>query len=308
MPIPDYQALMRPVLATLDTRGDMSLRQLVDLLSDQYQLTDDERRRMTPSKRSPLMYNRVAWATTYLRKAGLIESPTRGMNNITSRGKQALIQTDTPIDRKYLMQFEQFQDFQSVNRSDDAGPQNELNSVQVQPEALDPTERLEEAHQELQATLADDLLALVKRQTPEFFEKLVVELMLAMGYGGWSDKAGQATQYTNDGGVDGVINEDPLGLDTIYLQAKRYTDNSVGRPDIQAFVGALEMKRARKGVFITTSRFSRDAIEYVNMIEKRVVLIDGVQLAELMIRHNLGVTVKETYQVKSLDSDYFAEG
>jgi restriction system protein len=306
MPIPDYQTLMRPVLVTLDSRGDMSLRQLVDLLSDQYQLTDDERRRMTPSKRSPLMYNRVAWATTYLRKAGLIESPQRGISHITDTGKKALIERPESIDANYLKKFEAFEEFRAIDNSNSGTTESQTTEQQQQ--TLDPTERLEEAHQELQATLVDDLLAQVKRQTPEFFEKLVVELMLAMGYGGWSEKAGQATQYTNDGGVDGVINEDPLGLDTIYLQAKRYTENSVGRPDIQAFVGALEMKRARKGVFITTSRFSRDAIEYVNMIEKRVVLIDGVQLAELMIRHNLGVTVKETYQVKSLDSDYFAEG
>ncbi len=305
MPIPDYQTLMRPVLVTLDTHGDMSLRNLVDLLSDQYQLTDEERRRMTPSKRSPLMYNRVAWATTYLRKAGLIESPQRGISHLTASGRQALADNPEKIDASYLKQFEAFEEFRAIdNRSTEAA---ETQTVEVS-EALDPTERLEQAHQELQASLADDLIAQVKRQTPEFFEKLVVELMLAMGYGGWSEKAGQATQYTNDGGVDGIINEDPLGLDTIYLQAKRYTDNSVGRPDVQSFVGALEMKRARKGVFITTSRFSRDAIDYVNMIEKRVVLIDGVQLAELMIRYDLGVTVKDTYQVKSLDTDYFAEG
>jgi restriction system protein len=305
MPIPDYQTLMRPVLVTLDSCGDMSLRQLVDLLSDQYQLTDEERRRMTPSKRSPLMYNRVAWATTYLRKAGLIESPQRGISHITDTGKKALIERPDSIDANYLKQFEAFEEFRAIDNSNSGKSESQTTELQ---QTLDPTERLEEAHQELQATLADDLLAQVKRQTPEFFEKLVVELMLAMGYGGWSEKAGQATQYTNDGGVDGIINEDPLGLDTIYLQAKRYNDNPVGRPDIQAFVGALEMKRARKGVFITTSRFSRDAIDYVNMIEKRVVLIDGMQLAELMIRYDLGVTVKDTYQVKSLDTDYFAEG
>lgn len=304
MPIPDYQALMRPVLATLDTRGDMSLRQLVDLLSDQYQLTDDERRRMTPSKRSPLMYNRVAWATTYLRKAGLVESPQRGISHITAMGKKALIERPESIDANYLKQFETFEEFRAIDNSNSVTTESPATESG---QALDPTERLEQAHQELQATLADDLLAQVKRQTPEFFEKLVVELMLAMGYGGWSEKAGQATQYTNDGGVDGIINEDPLGLDTIYLQAKRYTDNAIGRPDVQAFVGALEMKRARKGVFITTSHFSRDAIEYVNMIEKRVVLIDGIKLAELMVRYDLGVTVKDTYQVKSLDSDYFAD-
>lgn len=303
MPIPDYQTLMHPLLATLGM-GPMTLRQLVDSLSDQYQLTEEERRVMTPSKRSPLMYNRVGWAATYLRKAELIESPKRGTSQITARGKQALLECLDGIDNNYLKQFESFQRYQNID-SKEAPVSIEAQTTDASD--LDPTERLEQAHQELQTSLADDLLEQIKRQTPEFFEKLVVELMLAMGYGGWSEQAGQATQHTNDGGIDGIINEDPLGLDTIYLQAKRYTENAVGRPDIQAFVGALEMKRARKGVFITTSRFSRDAVDYVNMIEKRVVLIDGTQLAELMIRHNLGVTVKETYYIKDIDTDYFSD-
>jgi restriction system protein len=303
MPIPDYQTLMRPVLERLGT-GPLTLRQLVDSLSDQYQLTEEERRIMTPSKRSPLMYNRVGWAATYLRKAELIESPKRGTSQITARGKRALLECPERIDNNYLKQFESFQRYQNID-SKEAPVSIEAQTTDASD--LDPTERLEQAHQELQTSLADDLLEQIKQQTPEFFEKLVVELMLAMGYGGWSETSGQATQYTSDGGIDGIINEDPLGLDTIYLQAKRYTENAVGRPDIQAFVGALEMKRSRKGVFITTSRFSRDAVDYVNMIEKRVVLIDGTQLAELMIRHNLGVTVKETYYIKDIDTDYFAE-
>lgn len=307
MPIPDYQTLMRPVLEVLDSRPH-SLRNLVTILSDKFKLTEEERHQMTPSKRSPVMYNRVGWAATYLRKAGLIMSPVRGISEITLLGKQTLIDCPDRIDRQYLLRYESFQRFQAINRTDSGSAENDVpQAVESVASQLDPTERLEQAHQELQASLADDLLEQIKQQTPEFFEKLVVELMLAMGYGGWSEQAGQATQYTNDGGIDGIINEDPLGLDTIYLQAKRYTENAVGRPDIQAFVGALEMKRSRKGVFITTSRFSRDAVDYVNMIEKRVVLIDGTQLAELMIRHNLGVTVKETYYIKDIDTDYFSD-
>tara|TARA_Y100000052_G_C2944209_1_gene82708 strand:+ start:258 stop:1169 length:912 start_codon:yes stop_codon:yes gene_type:complete len=302
MPIPDYQTLMRPMLEALGM-GPMSLRQMVDGLSDLYNLTEEERKLLTPSKRSPLMYNRVAWAATYLRKAGLVESPKRGINELTAMGKKALIECPEKIDNRYLRQFESFQQFQSIDR-DTATIAEEA----VQPDSeLDPTERLEAAHLELQTSLAEDVLDLVKKQTPQFFEVLVVQMMQAMGYGGWSKDSGSATQYTGDGGIDGIINEDPLGLDTIYLQAKRYTDAAVGRPDIQAFVGALEMNRARKGVFITTSRFSRDALDYVSMISKRVVLIDGKQLAELMIKHNLGVSVKETYQVKAIDSDYFAD-
>ena len=302
MPIPDYQTLMRPMLEALGM-GPMSLRQMVDGLSDLYNLTEEERKLLTPSKRSPLMYNRVAWAATYLRKAGLVESPKRGINELTAMGKKALIECPEKIDNRYLRQFESFQQFQSIDRDTAT-----ITEEAVQPDSeLDPTERLEAAHLELQTSLAEDVLDLVKKQTPQFFEVLVVQMMQAMGYGGWSKDSGSATQYTGDGGIDGIINEDPLGLETIYLQAKRYTDAAVGRPDIQAFVGALEMKRARKGVFITTSRFSRDALEYVSLIEKKVVLIDGKQLAELMIKHNLGVSVKETYQVKAIDSDYFAD-
>src|SRR5690606_21616629 len=302
MPIPDYQTLMRPILVALSTKGTMGLRQLVDELSNEYQLTDEERRQMTPSNRSTLMYNRVGWSTTYLRKAGLIQSQGRGISEITAAGIQALTDCPNRVDNSYLRQFGGFSDRQSS-----ADEETALQASDSQDASLDPTERLEQAYQELQFSLADDLLSLIKQQTPAFFEKLVVQRMLVMGYGGWSEKAGQATLYTNDGGIDGIINEVPLGLDTIYLQAKRYTDNSVGRPEVQAFVGALEMKRARKGVFITTSRFSRDAIDYVNMIENRVVLIDGMQLAELMIRYNLGVSVKESYQIKSIDSDYFED-
>ncbi|WP_430462753.1 restriction endonuclease [Thalassolituus sp. LLYu03] len=302
MPIPDYQTLMRPVLVALSGKESMGLRKLVEELSDEFSLSDQERRQMTPSNRSTLMYNRVAWSTTYLRKAGLIESLQRGVSRITPAGKQALIDCPDRVDNTYLKRFPAFIQSSYGEYADTSSA-----TAVVTDSGLDPTERLEQAHEQLQRTLRDDVLELVKSQTPAFFERLIVDLMLAMGYGGWSDKAGQATQYTNDGGIDGIINEDPLGLDTIYLQAKRYTDNSVGRPEVQAFVGALEMKRARKGVFITTSRFSRDAIDYVSMIEKRVVLIDGMQLAELMIRYNLGVSVKESYLIKSIDSDYFED-
>ena len=158
---------------------------------------------------------------------------------------------------------------------------------------------------EIQSSLVSELLQMVKDQDPIFLENLVVQLMHAMGYGGWNKESGETTQYTADGGVDGFINDDPLGLDTIYLQAKRYTGNTIGRPDLQSFVGALEMKRARKGVFITTSQFSKDALDYIEMIEKKVVLIDGKKLAELMVEHNLGVSIKETYRVKAIDTDFF---
>ncbi|WP_258405561.1 restriction endonuclease [Shewanella zhangzhouensis] len=180
------------------------------------------------------------------------------------------------------------------------------------PEAVDdstltPSEQISKAFAALNSALADELLEQIHSLSPKFFEQLVVDLMLAMGYGGSQKDAGQATQYTNDGGIDGIIKEDKLGLDSIYLQAKRYRDNTIGRPDIQAFAGALDMHRARKGVFITTSSFSKDAREFVSMIEKRIVLIDGRELAALMIEHNVGVSTRELYAVKAIDSDYFAD-
>lgn len=303
MPVPDYQTLMRPLLARLEQGELKSLRNLVQELSDQFELSEEERALRIPSGGSTLIHNRVGWARTYLKNAGLLIIPQRGLNQITDLGCKALDECPQRIDNQYLKQFESFQEFQSIKPKE----QRETKDSIVDHQDLDPQERLEQAHGEIQGALAAELLNLIKGQTPQFFEQLVVKLMQAMGYGGWSQESGQATQYIADGGIDGIINEDPLGLETIYLQAKRYSDASVGRPDVQAFVGALEMRRARKGVFITTSRFSKDALEYTSMIEKKVVLIDGSQLADLMIKHNLGVSVKDTYQVKAIDTDYFLE-
>ena len=306
MPTPDFQACMRPLLNSISNGQVSSFNDAYEAVCEHFDVTPEEKAERLPSGKQTKIRNRCGWARTYLKKAKLLTQPERGLIQITPLGLVALQQRSDRIDVKYLKTISP--EFVEFHTSKSKSSDTLLTSVKDDTDALsDPTERLEQAHQELQTSLADDLLEQIKQQTPEFFEKLVVELMLAMGYGGWSEQAGQATQYTNDGGIDGIINEDPLGLDTIYLQAKRYTDNAVGRPDIQAFVGALEMKRSRKGVFITTSRFSRDAVDYVNMIEKRVVLIDGTQLAELMIRHNLGVTVKETYYIKDIDTDYFSD-
>jgi restriction system protein len=221
---------------------------------------------------------------------------------------KALQECPERVDVRYLRQYPEFVEFHTV-KTKPSGSESKDASVVVdeQTDSTDPQERLEEAFDEIRNSLADELLDTVKQQSPDFLERLVVQLLQAMGYGGWSDSSGSATQYTADGGIDGVINEDPLGLDTIYLQAKRYTDNSVGRPDIQAFVGALEMKRARKGVFITTSQFSKEAREYCQLIEKKVVLIDGRKLAELMIQYGLGVSTKQSYEVKAVDTDFFTD-
>lgn len=302
MAIPDYQSLMLPFLQALSDNQEHTLRELIDTLGDQFELTDEERQQLLPSGNQAVMVNRVGWARTYLKKAMLIEAPRRGVFFISERGKDVLASKPDRIDARYLKRFEEFLEFQNLSH------QNETTSeVEKAPSEITPTEAIEQAHKELNAEIATELLATVKLASPQFFERLVVMLMQSMGYGGWSKASGNATQYSSDGGIDGVINEDPLGLDTIYLQAKRYTDNTIGRPDVQAFAGALDMKRAKKGVFITTSKFSRDAIDFVNMIEKKIVLIDGAMLADLMLQHNLGVSVKDTYQVKTLDTDYFNE-
>ena len=266
-------------------------------------MTAEEIDERLPSGKQTIIRNRVAWAGTYLKKSGLLVRPERGHLQITETGQTALKEQPDQIDITYLRQFDAFNAFHSVKESGETiGSQTDIFEQNT-----DPVERLEKAHDEIQQELMDELLSMVKQQTPKFLEELVVELMQAMGYGGWSKESGEATQYTADGGIDGIINEDPLGLDTIYLQAKRYTNGTIGRPDIQAFVGALEMKRARKGVFITTSQFSAEALQYVGMIEKKIVLIDGKKLAELMVTHDKGVAVKDTYQVKTIDSDYFVD-
>jgi restriction system protein len=303
MSIPDYQTLMRPLLALLADGKVHPLPELRKDLISEFQLTEEEVKVRLPSGRQAAISNRIGWAKTYLDKAGLLESPKRAHYKITARGLHALSACPQRIDNNYLRQFEAFEQFTATTNEktvDQVGaPLKESDTT--------PDEQIAAAFQALNNTLADELLTSIRSATPAFFEQLVVDLMLAMGYGGSRKEAGQATQYTSDGGIDGIIKDDPLGLETIYLQAKRYNDKSVGRPEVQSFAGALDMKRAKKGVFITTSRYSTDATEYVAMIEKKIVLIDGPQLAELMIEHNLGVTRKEVYEVKQLDSDYFSE-
>lgn len=303
MAIPDYQSLMLPFLKLLVDGKEHALHDITEKLMVEFQLSELERHELLPSGNQSIMRNRVGWVRTYLKKALLLEAPRRAVFTITDRGQDVLAENPEFINARYLQRFEEFCEFKNSTSSTVQTPAQIVDIEEVQT----PTEAIETAFIVLNNDLASEVLAAIKNQTAQFFEHLVVKLMQAMGYGGWSKDSGQATQYTADGGVDGIINEDPLGLETIYLQAKRYTDNAIGRPDIQSFVGALEMRRARKGVFITTSRFSKDAVEYISMIEKKVVLIDGKQLAGLMIKHNLGVTVKQTYQVKTIDTDYFIE-
>ena len=302
MAIPDFQSVMRPVLATVQNGAPMPLSEVRVQVAEQFQLTEDERKERLPSGHQTVINNRVGWARTYLNKAGLLCIPTKGMVQITARGLNALAHGPERITVSWLKQFPEFADFHTVKPQELETPA----LVDVGVAETTPDEQLAEAHQALLQSLAEELLVQVRAATPSFFEQLVVDLMIAMGYGGSRKEAGKATQATNDDGIDGIIKEDKLGLDVIYLQAKRWT-NTVHRPEIDKFIGALTRQRARKGVFITTSDFSEGARSAALGLDIKVVLIDGVELARLMVENNLGVSIKQVYEVKQLDSDYFNE-
>src|SRR3989338_6514396 len=302
MSIPDFQSVMRPVLAMVEDGAALPLGELRERIADEFALSEDERKERLPSGHQTVMNNRVGWARTYLNKAGLLTIPAKGMVQITARGRDALASGPERITVTWLKQFPEFADFHTAKpQVADASAVLEIDIVETTPD-----EQLAEAHQALLQSLADELLAQVKAATPGFFEQLVVDLMLAMGYGGSRKEAGKATQATNDNGIDGIIKEDKLGLDVIYLQAKRWT-NTVHRPEIDKFIGALTRQRARKGVFITTSEFSPGARDAALGLDIKAALIDGVELDRLMVENNLGVSIKQVYEVKQLDSDYFAE-
>lgn len=302
MSIPDFQTIMRPVLESVRDGVAMPLSALRKHIADVFQLSENERKERLPSGRQAVINNRVGWARTYLNKAGLLTIPSKGMVQITARGREALANGPERLTVTWLKQFPEFADFHT------AKPQmvDVLEGLETEVPEITPDEQLAQAHQALLQSLADEILTQVRAATPAFFEQLVVDLMLAMGYGGSRREAGRATQATNDDGIDGIIKEDKLGLDVIYLQAKRWT-NTVHRPEIDKFIGALTRQRARKGVFITTSEFSIGAREAALGLDIKVVLIDGVELARLMVENNLGVDVKQVYEVKQMDSDYFGE-
>jgi restriction system protein len=293
---------MLPFLTAMSDGNVHRVTDVGQLLSTQFNLTDAETNERIPSGQSTIFDNRIGWARTYLKKAGLIEPVLRGQYRITPRGLDVLKSKPSRIDAAFLKQFPEF--IQFVSPKED-GQTAGVETVEPS-ESQTPLEVLESAYQRLRRELADELLQTVKSAAPAFFEHLVVDLLVAMGYGGSLKDAGQAVGRTGDDGVDGIIKEDRLGLDAVYIQAKRWTA-SVGRPEIQAFAGSLEGHRARKGVFITTSQFSKDAREYVTRIEKRIVLIDGEQLAQLMMDYGVGVSEVDTYKVKKLDHDYFED-
>ncbi|MGF0335061.1 restriction system protein [Pseudomonas sp. NFACC19-2] len=302
MPIPDFQTVMRPVLAAVADSAPLALSALRERIASEFQLNEQERHERLPSGRQTVINNRVGWARTYLNKAGLLSIPAKGQVQITARGLEALANGPERITVSWLKRYPEFAEFHSSRPS---STDSETLPADTS-EEITPDEQLSQAHQALMQSLADELLAQVRAATPTFFEQLVVDLMIAMGYGGSRKEAGRATQQTNDDGIDGIIKEDKLGLDVIYLQAKRWS-NTVHRPEIDKFIGVLTRQRARKGVFITTSDFSSGARDAAMGLDIKVVLIDGVALARMMVEHNLGCSVKQVYEVKQLDSDYFIE-
>lgn len=297
MAMPTFQQLMLPLLRLSEDGEEHKLRDASTSLARALGLSDLELDELLPSGKQSRFSNRLAWARSYLKAAGLLENPAKGSFRITDRGRAVLAEAPISIDMKFLECFPEYQEFRTKKTSDDADP--------VASEAVGtPQELLESGYSALRESLAGELLARVRTVSPGFFEQLVVDLLVSMGYGGSRQDAGAAIGRSGDGGIDGIIKEDRLGLDVVCVQAKRWAA-SVGRPEVQAFAGSLESQRARKGVFITTSTFTRDATDYVKAIEKRIVLIDGVELADLMIDHGVGVSDLATYTVKGVDEDFF---
>jgi restriction system protein len=294
---------MLPLLEFIVDGKEYKMRNVTDELAIKFGVTEEEQKELLPSGVAPVFYNRTAWAKTYLKKAGLIDSPKQGIVIISKRGIEVLKKKPSSINVKFLKQFSEFVAFQTVKREDESETEtSEEQSIQT------PEELLEMAYQKIRKSLASELISKVVELSPAFFERLVVELLVKMGYGGSIKDAGKAMGKSGDEGIDGTIKEDKLGLDIIYIQAKRWKPgNVVGRPEIQKFVGALAGQGAKKGIFITTSNFTKEALDYTPRNETKIVLIDGEQLAQLMIDYNLGCTSQQTYEVKKLDSDYFGE-
>ncbi|MBN1472841.1 MAG: restriction endonuclease [Syntrophaceae bacterium] len=307
MAVPDYQSVMLPLLRYAAKEGDeISTSEAVDTLAKEMGLTEDDLKEMLPSGIQLTFVNRVGWAATYMKKAGLLEATRRGFYKITDRGKDLLKKQLKAINVKLLKQYPEFLQFQQLKgtRGGDPVVESKRNS---DVSMATPSEALESAYENLRAELIDELLNKLKKISPAFFERVVVELLVKMGYGGSRADAGKAIGKSGDGGIDGIIKEDRLGLDVVYIQAKRWDNNPVGRPDVMQFAGALQAQKANKGIFITTSRFTDDARSYVSQIGSKIVLIDGEQLTNYMIEHDVGVSTVSLYPVKKIDSDYFEE-
>ncbi len=298
MAIPGYQDLMLPLLKLLGDKEEWSLRQSIDTLAKEFGLLEKEKKELLPSGQQPVFDNRVGWARTYMKKAGLLESTRRGYFRIAERGLEVLKQKPSAINDKFLKRYPEFVEFQTPKPKPIKPPPEKTTTPKT------PKELIEEGYQKMRQNLAQELLSQVKQSSPDFFERLVVELLVKMGYGGSIKDAGNAIGKSGDEGIDGIIKEDRLGLDIIYVQAKRWT-NPVGRDEVQKFVGALEGKRAKKGVFLTTSTFTTHALKFTQQINAKVILIDGEQIAQYMIDFDVGVSRETLYEIKKIDLDFF---
>jgi restriction system protein len=312
MAVPDYQSLMHPVLAEHADGREKSLSAMRVSVSKHLALTAEDLAEVLPSGRQTRYNNRANWAHVYLKQAGLLKQIRRGVYQITERGQQALRDSSGRIDNNFLDQFPEFLEFKARTGKpvlNGGGPQT-ISPIASDSEGddLTPDEMVREGYRRARSGVAAELLDRLRRVSPAFFEQAVVDLLVAMGYGGSHDDAASVIGRTGDGGIDGIIKEDKLGLESIYVQAKRWKEGStVGRPDIQQFAGALQGQKARKGVFMTTSSFTREAREYAHAVQATIVLIDGQQMAELMLDSGVGVSVQETIKLFKVDEDYFIE-
>jgi restriction system protein len=303
MAIPDFQSFMLPVLQSLSDGEQHHKSEIADCVASSLKLTEEDISDLLPSGKIPRYRSRVNWSLTYLKQALLVGIAERAIYQITERGKEVLQQKPSRIDNKYLSQFQEFVDFRNKSNKIPSGT-----GGATIPEDNDktPLEEIELGFGKINDQLKDDLLNQIMNTNPLFFEKLVLDVLVAMGYGGSKSEAARITKMGGDGGIDGIINEDTLGLDIIYIQAKRW-ENNIGRPEIQKFAGALLGKNATKGVFITTSRYSQEALDYASSLATNIVLIDGNRLASLMIEYNVGVSIHHTYEIKKIDTDYFID-
>jgi restriction system protein len=303
--IPDFQTIMLPLLDAIKDGKEYRSNDIIDILAEKFVLSKDEKRELLPSGVNFVFTNRVAWAKVYLKKAGLLCAPKRGLTRITQEGIDVLRQNPEKINMAFLRQFP---DFSEIRGTAEENVSTENINIQNNEQLQTPEEILDNTYQDIRKALAQELLDKIQQLSPSFFERLVVDLLVKMGYGGSVKDAGKTVGKSGDEGIDGIIKEDKLGLDIIYIQAKRWQQgNTLGRPEIHKFVGALAGQGAKKGIFITTSSFTKEALSYSPRNETKIVLIDGLQLAQLMIDYNLGVTVQHTYEIKKTDMDYFEE-
>ena len=302
MPIPDYQTVMLPLLQLTADKKEHSMQDATDALAVQFELSEKEIMQLLPSARKRIFYDRVGWALTYLKKAGAITAPRRGRFEISQRGLDILKDPPDRISVSFLERFAEFVEFRTRKSDADTDDVTQVSDQGIQT----PEEAIEVAYQNLRQNLADEILRTIKSCSPAFFERLVIDLLVTMGYGGTRTDAGKAIGKSGDDGIDGIINEDRLGLDVIYIQAKKW-ENSVGRPEIQKFAGALQGQRAKKGIFITTSTFTKDAQDFAARIDSKITLVDGASICQLMIDYGVGVNPVATFELKRLDSDYFFE-